>query len=34
MLYGITATEVLAGPNGAATVTSTLKYNTVTQALL
>ena len=28
---GITATEVLAGPNGAATVTSTLKYNTVTQ---
>ena len=28
---GITATEVLAGPNGAATVTSALKYNTVTQ---
>ena len=28
---GRTATEVLAGPNGAATVTSTLKYNTVTQ---
>ena len=28
---GISASEVLAGPNGAATVTSTLKYNTVTQ---
>ena len=28
---GITATEDLNGPNGAATVTSTLKYNTVTQ---
>ena len=28
---GITATEALNGPNGAATVTSTLKYNTVTQ---
>ena len=28
---GISASEVLNGPNGAATVTSTLKYNTVTQ---
>ena len=28
---GISASEVLAGPNGAATVTSTLKYNTVNQ---
>ena len=28
---GISASEALNGPNGAATVTSTLKYNTVTQ---